>query len=236
MLSLETTFKEKLRETYLSAPLDAPSFHRHYRVCGMSECEGLCCNGGSGFYMDEEAQTIRRLVREAPEFFKAQGIPLPEDVEQVFDRETDEETGEMELSTNTRPFTYSDGLKPEHFPATSCIFKRQDGACTLQVKSVEEGKPGWWYKPLACWLYPLELQYDGKPHISVAHETTDEYIDDEYPGFVGFTPCGKECKSAQGRPAYQVLEREIAELSRLIGRDLMSEILAYKDIAKEPAA
>jgi hypothetical protein len=60
----------------------------------------------------------------------------------------------------------------------------------------------------------------------VAHPTTDEYVDAEYPGFVAFTPCGKECKD--GEPAYKVVAHEIEMLSKLIGRDLMQEILAYK--------
>ena len=225
MLSLEKPFREKIRASYVNAPIDIASFHRMYKVCGMDECEGMCCNGGAGFYMSEEPETITRLVKENPDFFKKQGLDLlPEN---IFDKEVDEETGEVELSTNTRDTTYSLGKLPEHFPSTTCVFKRNDGACTLQVLSVEQGKPSWWYKPLACWLYPIELEHDGKPFISVAHESTDEYVDDEYPGFVGFTPCGKECKSG-GKPAYQVLKGEIEKLSQLIGRDLLSEILAYE--------
>lgn len=233
MLSLEKTFQEKLRDSYLTAPIDVASFHRNYKVCAMSDCEGICCNGGSGFYMSEEPETIRRLVEQKPEFFKAQGLDLSA---KLFDEEVDEETGEVELSTNTRKATYSAGKLPPHFPSTSCIFKREDNACMLQVLSVEEGHPSWWYKPIACWLYPIELEHGGRPFISVAHATTDEYVDDEYAGFVGFTPCGSECK-AGGKPAYQVLSHEIAKLSQLIGRDLMSEIMAYKiPVSEAPAA
>lgn len=229
MLSLEAVFNEKLREQYRTAPLDVPSFHRHYKVCEMKECQGICCNGGSGFYLAEEADTIREVTAKNAAFFAEQGVPLPE---KIFDEEVDEETGEIELSTNTREFKYPDGFAlPPHFPSTSCIFKRQDGACTLQVLSIEQGKPGWWYKPVACWLFPIELEHGGKPYIHVAHHSTDEYIDDEYPGFVGFTGCGKECSNGTGKPAYQILEREIAALSRFLDRDLMSEIKAYKPVA-----
>lgn len=177
--------------------------------------------------MTEESDTIRKLADEHKDFFAKQGIDLSG---KIFDEEIDEETGEVELSTNTREYTYSAGLLPDHFPATSCIFKRDDGACTLQVLSVEQGKDSWWYKPLACWLFPIELEYGGKPFIHVAHASTDEYVDAEYPGFVGFTKCGAECKSG-GKPAYQILEREIAQLSKMLERDLMSEILAYKETA-----
>jgi hypothetical protein len=225
MLSLSDTFREKLLDTYRNATLDAKSFHRLYTSCGLGECEAICCNGGSGFYMDEEPETIRRVVKENSDFFKDQNLP-----EKLFDEEVDEETGEIELSTNTRDCNYTDGMKPEHFPSTSCIFRRNDGACTLQALSIKEGKPGWWYKPLACWLFPIELEHGGKPFIHVAHASTDEYVDEEYPGFVGFTRCGAECKST-GRPAYKVLEREIAQLSELLGRNLLEEIMAYKEEA-----
>jgi len=224
MLSLEANFRERLLESYRTAPLDAASFHKNYKVCGMGECLGLCCNGGSGFYMTEESDTIRKLVDENGEFFRKQGLDLSGE---IFDEELDEETGEIELSTNTRPTAYPPGLLPPHFPSTSCIFKRDDGACTLQALSLEQGKPGWWYKPLACWLFPIELEHGGKPFIHVAHASTDEYVDTEYAGFVGFTKCGAECTSG-GQPAYKVLEHEIAALAKLLGRDLMSEILAHK--------
>jgi hypothetical protein len=227
MLSLEKTFRDKLYDIYRSAPLDAPSFHRLYKACGPGECAGLCCNGGSGFYMTEESDTIRTLVEKNRSFFKQH---IPDMPEQPFDEELDEETNTIELSTNTRTTPYPEGILPAHFPQTSCIFKRNDGACTLQLLSMEEGKPGWWYKPLACWLFPIELEHGGNPLIHVAHASTDEYIDDEYPGFVGFTRCGAECKS-EGKPAYIVLEHEINALAKLLDRDLMSEILAYKEIA-----
>ncbi len=224
MLSLEAPFREKLFEMYRAAPLDAASFHKFYKACAMSDCLGLCCNGGSGFYMTEESDTIRKVVDENRAFFEEQKLGL---TDKIFDEELDEETGEIELSTNTRDITYPPGLKPDHFPSTACVFKRDDGACTLQVLGFKENKGGWWYKPLACWLFPIELEHGGKPFIHVAHASTDEYVDAEYPGFVGFTKCGAECKST-GKEAYKVLEQEIAQLSKMLERDLMSEILAYK--------
>lgn len=225
MLSLESVFNEKLREQYRAAPLDVPSFYKHYKVCALSDCAGMCCNGGSGFYLKEEGETIQKLAEAHADFFAAQGVPLPE---KVLYEETDEETGEVELSTNTRDITYPPNVTlPAHWPSTACIFKRADGACTLQVLGAEQGKPGWWYKPVACWLFPIELEHGGKPYIHVAHHDTDEYVDDTYPGFVGFTKCGAECKNGTGKPAYEILERELAELSRWLGRDLMSEIKAY---------
>jgi len=224
MLSLEKPFREKLAALYRSAPLDVPSFHRKYKACGMGECAALCCNGGSGFYMTEESDTIRTLVQSHRDFFEKQGVPISQS---PFTEEVDEDTGAISLCTNTRDVVYPPGLLPPHFPSTACMFRRDDGACTLQVLSVEQGKPSWWFKPIACWLFPVELEYDGKPYIRVAHASTDEYIDDEYPGFTGFTKCGAEC--AEGKPAYQVLEHEIAALSDLLERDLMKEILAYKE-------
>ena len=131
MLSLESVFNEKLREQYRTAPLDVASFHRHYKVCSMADCAGMCCNGGSGFFMKEEGDTILELAAKHPDFFEKQGIPLPE---KVLDEEVDEDTGEIEFSTNTRDFVYPSHITvPEHWPSTSCIFKRADGAVFLNT-------------------------------------------------------------------------------------------------------
>ncbi len=223
MLSLSDSFRATLLEQYRNAPLDVASFFRSYKACGLGECLGMCCNGGSGFYMKEEAETIAKLVDENREWFDANGAPMPE---KIFDEEVDEDTGEVELSTNTREVEYPKDFLPEHFPHTACIFRDPKGACTLQKLSIEKGLGGWHYKPFACWLFPIELEHGGKPYIHVAHHSTDEYIDDEYPGFVGYTKCGTECKSG-GQPAYKILEGEISALSKLLDRDLMGEILAY---------
>lgn len=221
MLELTPVFREKLYEFYRDAPLDVASFHRRYRACGAGECLGLCCNGGSGFYLAEEADVIREAVATNAAFFRHH---LPDLPERLFDEETDAATGEVTLSTNTKPATYPDGLRPAHFPETTCVFRREDGACTLQILGISQSKHGWSYKPFACWLFPIELDYAGKPHIRVAHASTDEYVDAEYPGFVGFTRCGAECPDT-GKPAYEVLANEIAMLSQLLDRDLMKEII-----------
>ncbi len=107
MLSLETPFREKLFDLYRTAPLDIASFHRFYKACALEDCLGLCCNGGSGFYMKEESETIQKLVNENRAFFDEQKLGL---TDKIFDEELDEETGEIELSTNTREINYPSGL------------------------------------------------------------------------------------------------------------------------------
>jgi hypothetical protein len=231
MLSIFDSVRDTFREQYRNAPIDLASFHRHYRACDVRECQAICCSGGSGFYYPQEPEAIRRIAAEHGDFFARIGIPLPE---QLFDEETDEETGEVELSTNTRPYAYPPGAKPAHFDATACIFRAPNGWCGLQQLGMEQGKDPWAYKPVACWLFPIELEHDGKPHIHVAHHSTDEYVDEDYPGFVGFTGCGKECKTG-GRPAYEVLQREITVLSQWLERDLIAEILAYETPRRESA-
>jgi hypothetical protein len=227
MLSLEKTFHEKLQKRYRDAPLDAASFHRNYKAC-TGDCNALCCSGGSAFYMKEEAETVRQLVTDHRDFFLKNGIPIDEP---YLDEEWDEEAGQMEISTNVKPMDYPPGVLPTHFDKTACVFRRaSDGFCTLQALSVELGKPGWWFKPLACWLFPLEIERSGKPFISVAHASTDEYVDAEYPGFVGYVGCGKEC-ATDGKPAYLVLANEIASLSKMLDRDLMNEIMLHKEAA-----
>jgi hypothetical protein len=224
MLSIADSIRDRFRAQYGDAPLDAASFHRFYQSCDVKGCHAICCSGGAGFYYPEEPETIRRVAAGHADFFTAQGIPLPE---QLFDEEADEETGEVELSTNTRPHAYPPGVRPAHFDDTACIFRQPNGWCGLQNLAVTQGEEPWAYKPVACWLFPIELEHDGKPRIHVAHHSTDEYIDEEYPGFVGFTGCGRECPKT-GRPAYQVLEKELAVLSQWLGRDLLKEIRAYE--------
>jgi hypothetical protein len=227
MLSLKDTFRATMQKRYAGAPLDAASFFRSYASCA-GGCAATCCSGGSAFYMPEEATTVRKVVEEHRDFFLESGIPVDGP---YLDEEWDEEAGQMEISTNVKPMDYAPGVIPEHFDKTACVFRRtSDGACTLQALSVKEGKPGWWFKPLACWLFPLEIERSGKPYIHVAHASTDEYVDADYPGFVGYTGCGKECPAAKGgKPAYAILEREIAELSSFLERDLLSEIMQYKE-------
>lgn len=225
MLSLEKTFIEKLRAMYQAAPIDISSFHRHYKTCSLSDCFGLCCHGGTAFYLPEEADVMRTLAKTQRAFFDKQGLSLEGN---LFEEEKKEETGEMILSTGIRPASYPEGLMPAHFPSTACVFKRADGACSLQLLGSAENKHPWSYKPVACWMFPLELELNGKPHIHVAHASTDEYVDAEYPGFVEYTRCGAECKTG-GKPAYEVLKHEIAEVSRLIDRDILSEVLAQKE-------
>ncbi len=222
MLSIFESVREQFIQQYQAAPLDLSSFHRRYKSCA-GGCHALCCSGGAGFYYAQESDAIRRLVASEPEFFAARGIPS---TEAIFDEEVDDETGEVQLSTNTRPFEYPAGIKPAHFDATACIFREDSGACSLQVLAMQQGKDGWWHKPVACWLFPIELERDGDPFIHVAHASTDEYVDAEYPGFVGFTRCGAECKET-GTPAYLLLQKEIATLSKWLERDLLAEILAY---------
>lgn len=231
MLSLPDEILTRFKQQYQTAPIDIPSFYRKYKACGFGECSAICCNGGTGFYYEEEAQNIQNVVNENPEFFKKQGLSLPE---KLFYYEEDEETGKMEPSTETRDVEYPKGVKPAHFPSTTCIFRADSGACSLQALSVEQGKDSWWHKPFSCWMFPIELEYDGLPHIRVAHHSTDEYVDNEYPGFVGYVKCGMEC-AEDGKPAYQILEKEIATLSTLLGRDLLKEILAY-DASKQNVA
>ena len=228
MLSLQKEFADQWKIAYQNAPLDVASFHRHYKSCAMGECSGMCCNGGSGFFVDKEADTIQTLVDENRAFFDAQGLPMPPALfEYYHDAIQDRQMATLE----TRKMKHPEGLLPKHFPETSCIFKRQDGACSLQLLSIEKGKPGWWYKPFACWAFPLELEDDNGPVIRVAHKSTDTDIDENYAGFVDFTKCGKECAKGEGRPAYEVLKHEIETFSKIVERDIMKEIMAYKEAA-----
>jgi len=226
MLSLSPESKAKIVEMFKGAELDVASFYRTYRYCGLGECGGACCYGGAGFYVDEEHQVIQKQVDEKRAFFEQQGAVL---TDKIFDEEIDENSGELVLSTNVRDFDYSPRVVPPDFPHTSCVFRTPGGSCTLQALGISEGKPSWWYKPLACWLFPIQLEDvegpENRRYIHVVHPETDDFVR----GGEGFVQCGIECNKAEGgKPAYEILTGEIAALSELLGRDIMKEILAYK--------
>jgi len=86
--------------------------------------------------------------------------------------------------TITRKQEYNDNF-PDVLSKTRCIFGLENGACSLQSRSIELGLHPWELKPEPCWLFPLRA------------ETTELIFpftnsSREYDNFMKFFPCAKK--------------------------------------------
>ena len=106
-----------------------------------SGCESVCCYDGVSLTFDE-VMKIKLFVEDNKEYFNF----LP---------------GEYIAGnrTITRAQEYNDDF-PEHLTKTRCIFGFENGACSLQSRSIELGLHPWEMKPEPCWLFPLRVETD----------------------------------------------------------------------------
>ena len=131
-----------------------------------SGCESVCCYDGVSLTFDEVVK-IKLFVESNKEYFTF----LPE----VY------VTGNRTVTRNQK---YNKKF-PDGLPKTRCIFGLENGACSLQARSIELGLHPWEMKPEPCWLFPLRVE-------------TDELIfpftkgSREYDEFMRRFPCGKK--------------------------------------------
>jgi len=131
-----------------------------------SDCEAVCCYDGVSLTFDE-IMRIQVFVENNKEYFSF----LPKDYI-------------VGNKTITREQKYNDEF-PDELLKTRCIFGLENGACSLQSRSLELGLHPWKIKPEPCWLFPLRVE-------------TDELIfpftkgSREYDEFMRFFPCGKK--------------------------------------------
>jgi len=106
-----------------------------------TDCEAVCCYDGVSLTFDEIFK-INRFVDCNKEYFDF----LPEEYI-------------VGNKTITRSQEYSDDF-PEYLPKTRCIFGLENGACSLQSRSIELNLHPWEIKPKSCWLFPLRAETD----------------------------------------------------------------------------
>ncbi|MBI3716845.1 MAG: DUF3109 family protein [Betaproteobacteria bacterium] len=181
-----------------------PQVRKHTRLnyCDLAQCEGICCSDGA-FLQPAEVRTIRRVVAQHPEHF----AHLPEDFIVAGDWH-----GHTGPKTNVRAHRYR--AKPDHFASTRCVMADDEGKCSLQTLAVGLGRHKWAYKPMGCWLYPLELE-DGRilaPPRTRRDDTNN--IGKEYPGFSTFTPCGQHDR--KGKVWWVTLKEELGHVRKKI--------------------
>ena len=203
-----------LRDNCADAVLDVPAFQRRLARCDLSSCRGMCCY--DGVYVDANtADVLQEISWSRATDFGESGVTLPSTViaEGVW------RDGSSGPKTVTRPADFRGKIMgfPSHFDHTSCVFRADDGRCSLQTLGVADGKHPWFYKPRTCWLHPIDVS---PQRITIYDEQTDPYRYPDYDGFLSQTFCGRT--APLGRPAYEVLRPELEFLGRILGRDLTS--------------
>ena len=156
-----------------------------------SGCESVCCYDGVSLTFDE-VMKIKLFVEDNKEYFHF----LPE----------------AYLNGNrtiTREQEYNDSF-PEHLPKTRCIFGLENGACSLQARSIELGLHQWEIKPEPCWLFPLRVETNSLifPFSSGSRE---------YNNFMRYFPCAKKKTRKEWR---KVMQEEIEHFNKILLSDI----------------
>ena len=210
--------EKRLRQNLSKVVLDLKAFEQKLIRCELSSCRGMCCY--DGVYVDEDAASaIQKLAEEEADFFEGLGLNLPE---HVIIKGTWEGLSGLKTAVREHPFSAEISDYPAHFNNTSCVFRLQDGRCSLQLLSVERGFHRWYFKPFSCWLHPIHISYKaGIPRINLYSRETDPNHLENYDGFVSKTKCGavREC----GEKAHQVLREELEYLGKITDQDLLSQ-------------
>ena len=166
------------------------------RHCDLAVCEGICCSDGA-FLLPEEEALIHETVAKFPEHFSL----LPK--KYIGDAVWGEHHGRK---TSTRSYRYKS--KPTHFADTRCSFTEKDGKCSLQTLAVAQGRHKWHYKPMGCWLFPLESNEKGLVAPPRTRREDPNNLGRAYPGFVTMTPCGSH--SVKGKVWWIALKEEVS--------------------------
>ncbi len=214
--------KKYFKRRMLRAPIDYESFGISLRQCTMESCCGMCCYDGVCLDEDEE-HYIGAIVDAHPVFFKEMGITR----EKAF--EDAHFLGTECRKTATRKYKHPEHVNfPKHFENTKCIFRFDDGRCSLQTLAMEHGEHPWAYKPPSCWLHPISLERENKTVLWLPQKDTDLVVEKGYPGYAPYTRCGEDC-GAEGMPGYEALKPELETLGILVGRDFYTEIKAWHE-------
>lgn len=158
----------------------------------------MCCYDGV-YLLDGEKELIQKVVSAYPIFFSHLQNNFI-----IIGNWRDHVTG---WKTATRPYEYSNPSFPRHFERTRCVFATENHLCSLQVAATNLGIHKWTFKPSACWLFPLRLDGGDISAPPMEGEADPDYLDESYPGYPSFVPCGKH--TDDGLPWRVTLKEEI---------------------------
>lgn len=212
---------DQLRE----AVIDHEAFEQFIRPCELSICRATCCHDGV-YLSQEEAEHIRKLVDEHHEQMEGYRLSLPDDPVIML---------KGKLKTATRAAEEGELAEdyPAHFPKTRCVFLDREGRCGIQRLSMEQGRDAWFDKPLTCWIHPIVIlpvnRERSRPVVTLVSPENDPQKKEGYPGFGSCTHCGRPDQgSKKARQAREVLAAELEMLSKISGRDILSELNAVE--------
>ncbi|WP_028775506.1 AAA family ATPase [Shimazuella kribbensis] len=144
-------------------------------------CDAICCYDGV-YLLEDEEELLKTTVNKYPTYFEH----LPEE----FIVDGNWQDIQVGRKTAVRPHIYKSDY-PAHFEQTRCVFALEGGLCSLQKAATALDFHPWKFKPTACWSFPIRLKnghISGPPAID---EQDPDYIDETYPGYSKFVPCGK---------------------------------------------
>ncbi len=177
------------------AAIDYEVFEKPLALCQLSECRATCCHDGVILSAEEADFIGEGIVRNAAGKWKTQTVPA-------------------RLDQLAKSF-------PDHFPKTRCVFLDEENRCQWQLKSMNEGKHPWFYKPISCWMHPLNLEErDGRLLLTLELPNGSG----RHAAFAPQTPCG--ALGCGDVPARVTLKNELEMLHDLSGRDFLKELNA----------
>jgi len=179
-------------------------YNTKLKTCDIDSCNGMCCYDGV-YLMEGEEDYLKSIVKEFKEYFSF----LPEKF--IIDGNWKDIVTGKKTAVKTHNSSFSDF--PSHFENTICVFAQKDGKCSLQSLAYELNIHKWTFKPVSCWMFPLQIK-NGKitpPPISIKDDF--DFIDSSYPGYSTYTNCGKHRED--GKPYKQVLNEEIEYIQKI---------------------
>ena len=201
MNELPTIFRETaagLARQLREAAVDHAAFERGLSVCELSKCRATCCHDGA-ILSAEEAEVLT-------------GFDDREGIETLPGGRKKTRTVMAEHHELAKSF-------PDHFGKTRCVYLDGEDRCFWQLKSVEEGRHPWFYKPTSCWMHPVLLtQRDRRSFLTILASEEDSK------GFASNTPCGMARSCVE--PARSCLGMELEMLELISGRDFSRELNA----------
>lgn len=203
-----------LAKSAAAAGLNRAAFARPLARCDLAQCKGMCCYDGV-YVSNETAVRLQQVADAQRPVFSAMGLDLPDQV--VVQGQWHGEVAGRKTAVKPWPGHADVADYPAHFTATACVFHLDDGRCGLQLLAVQEGRHPWHYKPLTCWMHPIDVVHGV---VTLHDESNDPYRYPDYDGYVCRTHCGRTVPG--GEPALSVLHEELAFLARLMGRDLLA--------------
>lgn len=133
--------------------------------CKLEKCQGVCCSYGVWMDKGEVQDILEHSAWICPHM-----PPGLEEPDLWFEdrKEADEyaPSGEVIHSTVVDD---SDSVR-----GTTCVFRRKDHKCALQVAADAKGFHPWRFKPFYCVLHPLDLDEEGQITLPDFEEIIDE--------------------------------------------------------------